>query len=324
MDYFCGRMNVHRDLALLPSFRRPVLTIGSFDGVHLGHHALLQHISKLADRADGERVVVTFDPHPRHVLMPDADPPLKLLTTIEEKIERFEAAGVDHLVVVAFTKEFSKQTAEEYLDDFLFGKFKPHTVVIGYDHRFGVGRAGNFETLENRAKEMDIKVVEIHARDVDELAVSSTRIRKAIREGHMEETSSLLGTPYWLTGTVVHGQAIGRTIGFPTANLDLESPHKLLPADGVYAIQVLELDSGNRHEAMLYIGERPSLEGKRPRTIEANLLDFNGDLYGKRLRFELIARIRGDKAFDSLEELKQQIEKDREATVQIFQQSGTV
>ena len=313
-------MNVHRDLTLLPSIRRPILTIGSFDGVHLGHHALLQRISELADRADGERVVVTFDPHPRHVLMPDADPPLKLLTTIEEKIERFEAAGVDHLVVVEFTREFSKQTAEEYLDEFLFGKFNPHTVVIGYDHRFGVGRSGNFETLQNRAKEMNINVVEIGARDVDELAVSSTRIRKAISAGNLGEARCLLGTPYWLTGSIVHGQAIGRTIGFPTANLDLDSPHKLLPTDGVYAIQVVELDSGALHKAMLYIGERPSLEGKRPRTIEANLLYYDGDLYGKRLRFELIERIRGDKAFDSLEELRQQIQKDRKSTVQIFQQ----
>ncbi len=314
-------MNVHRDLDTLPTFRKPILTIGSFDGVHLGHHSLLQRISELADRVEGERVVVTFDPHPRHVLTPDADPPLKLLSTIEEKIERFEAAGVDHLVVVEFNKAFSKQTAEEYLDDFLFGKFKPHTVVIGYDHRFGAGRSGNFETLEKRAKEMDINVVEIGARDVNELAVSSTRIRKAISAGEVGEAGSLLGTPYWLTGKVVHGQAIGRTIGFPTANLDLENPHKLLPADGVYAIQAIELESGMSHDAMLYIGERPSLEGKRPRTIEANLLDFKEDLYGKRLRLALIKRIRGDQAFDSLEELKQQIQRDREATVKIFNQA---
>ncbi|MFK8056644.1 MAG: bifunctional riboflavin kinase/FAD synthetase [Saprospiraceae bacterium] len=313
-------MKVHRDLDSLPAFRRPVLTIGSFDGVHLGHYALLQRIAELADRADGERVVVTFDPHPRHVLMPDAKPPLKLLTTIEEKIERFAAAGVDHLVVVEFTKAFSKQTAEEYLDDFLFGRFKPHTIVIGYDHRFGVGRSGNFLTLEKRAHEMDINVVEIVARDVDELAVSSTRIRKAISAGEVKEAGTLLGTPYWLSGKVVHGQAIGRTIGFPTANLDLESPHKLLPVDGVYAVRITVIGKEPKHEAMLYIGERPSLEGKRPRTIEANILDFKGDLYGKELRVELIQRIRGDVTFESLDALKQQIQRDREETIDIFQQ----
>jgi len=313
-------MKVHRDLDSLPVFRRPVLTIGSFDGVHLGHYALLQRIAELADKADGERVVVTFDPHPRHVLMPDANPPLKLLSTVEEKIERFEAAGIDHLVIVEFTQAFSKQTAEEYLDDFLFGKFNPHTIVIGYDHRFGVGRAGNFMTLEQRAHEMGINVVEIVARDVDELAISSTRIRKAISAGQVSEAIELLGTPYWLTGTVVHGQAIGRTIGFPTANLELASAHKLLPADGVYAAKVSDLRDGTSHKAMLYIGERPSLEGKRPRTIEANLLDFEGDLYGKQLRLELIQWIRGDQSFDSLDALKQQIKKDRDQTVEIFQQ----
>lgn len=312
-------MKVHRDLDSLPMFRRPVLTIGSFDGVHLGHYALLQRIAELADKADGERVVVTFDPHPRHVLMPDANPPLKLLSTIEEKIERFEAAGVDHLVIVEFTKAFSKQTAEEYLDDFLFGKFNPHTVVIGYDHRFGVGRAGNFMTLEQRAHEMGINVAEIVARDVDELAISSTRIRKAVSEGRVSDAIELLGTPYWLTGTVVHGQAIGRTIGFPTANLDLNSPHKLLPADGVYAARVSVLGQDSNHDAMLYIGERPSLEGKRPRTIEANILDYEGDLYGKRMRIELIRWIRADQSFDSLDELKHQIKKDRDQTNEIFQ-----
>lgn len=313
-------MKVHRDLDSLPAFRRPVLTIGSFDGVHLGHYALLQRIAELADKADGERVVVTFDPHPRHVLLPDADPPLKLLSTIEEKIERFEAAGVDHLVIVEFTKAFSKQTAEEYLDDFLFGKFKPHTVVIGYDHHFGVGRSGDFMTLQKRAHEMGINVVELVARDVDELAISSTRIRKAVSAGHVNEAIDLLGTPYWLTGRVVHGQAIGRTIGFPTANLDLESPHKLLPADGVYAASVTVLEDASKHEAMLYIGERPSLEGKRPRTIEANLLNFEGDLYCKQLRIELMSWIRGDESFDSLDALKQQIQKDRAQTIEIFQQ----
>lgn len=312
-------MKVHRNLNTLPEFRRPVVTIGSFDGVHLGHQKLLARIRKHAEEIDGESVLVTFDPHPRHVLA-TSGPPMRLLTTTAEKIERLEKLGIDHVVIVEFNLAFAKQTATEYLDDFLFGKFNPHTVVIGYDHRFGAGRTGNIDLLRKKAAEAGINVQEISARDEDNFAISSTRIRKALETGDASAATQLLGSPYPLTGRIVHGEAIGRTIGFPTANLDLEAPFKLLPADGVYAVRASILGASHTHNAMLYIGERPSLEGNRTRTIEVNLLDFDADIYGKMLRVEVVEHVRGDQAFVSLEALKAQIERDRESIRAIFAQ----
>ena len=309
--------------------RRPVVTIGSFDGVHLGHRALLGRIRAHAERIGGETVVVTFDPHPRHVIGAGGPRPLKLLTLLREKIERLEELAVDHLVVVPFDAAFARQTASEYLDDFLFGRFEPHTVVIGYDHRYGVGRSGDIALLRARAAERGVTVDELPAQDVDQLAVSSTRIREAIAEGRVEDAAALLGTPYFLSGTVVRGDAIGRTIGFPTANLDLGSSHKLLPADGVYAVHTRirspiakdtaqPLDNLERLPAMLYVGERPSLEGKRPRSIEVNVLDFDGDLYGVTLQVDLLHHLRDDRSFDSLDELRDQLARDEVATRQLL------
>ncbi len=305
-------------MAAMPPLRRPVVTIGSFDGVHRGHQALLARITDLATAAGGESVVITFDPHPRTIIG-GGGPPVRLLTTTAEKIERLAACGIDHVAIVPFTREFAMQTAEEYLDDFLFGVFAPDDVVIGYDHRFGVGRTGNIEQLRTAAQARGARVHEIPAEDVEALAVSSTRIRRAVDAGEMRQATRLLGAPYMLTGRVVHGEAIGRTIGFPTANLDLESTEKLLPADGVYACRARRLDRADEQlSAMLYIGERPSLAGRRPRSIEANVLDFEGDLYGQMLRVELVARVRGDQAFDSLAGLRAQIAKDSTAIRKIL------
>ena len=305
-------MQVHRDDTAMPALRRPVLTIGSFDGVHLGHRALLAKITEHARAIGGESVVVTFDPHPRNVIRGGAGA-VRLLTTTAEKIERLEACGVDHLAIVPFTLGFAALTPEAYLDDFLLGRFRPHTVVIGYDHRFGAGRAGDIALLRRVAAAGGTEVHEISAREEEALAVSSTRIRRAVEAGELARARALLGAPYPLTGRVVHGEAIGRTIGFPTANLDLETTDKLLPADGVYACRVRQLRSEQPwRKAMLYIGERPSLEGRRPRSIEVNVLDFDGDLYGDLLRVEIMARIRPDRAFRSLSALRSQIERDRE------------
>lgn len=310
-------MKVHHDLNLLPEFRRPVVTIGSFDGVHLGHQKLLARIRERAEEINGESVLVTFDPHPRHVLASSA-PPMKLLTTTAEKIERIEKLGIDHVVIVEFNLAFAKQTAIEYLDDFLFGKFNPHTVVIGYDHRFGAGRSGNIDLLRKKAAIEGIVVREISALDEDNLAVSSTRIRNALALGDVASANQLLGSPYPLTGKVVHGEAIGRTIGFPTANLELQSKHKLLPANGVYAVKAQLLGSYASYKAMLYIGDRPSLKDERAHRIEVNLLDFSGDLYDEILRIEVLEHVRGDQAFESLDALKSQIENDRDAIQAIF------
>ena len=311
-------MHVHRQLDDLPKLRRPVLTIGSFDGVHLGHQALLSRIVSEARAIDGESVLVTFDPHPRHVLAKANAAPLKLLTTTAEKIDRLRALGLDHVVIVSFDRAFAAQTAEEYLRNFLFGKFSPHTVVIGYDHRFGAGRTGDIGLLRQVAQEGGIVVDEIAAQDIERIAVSSTRIRTAVSDGDVETAARLLGSPYPLTGRIVHGQAIGRTIGFPTANLDIANAHKLLPADGVYAVRAHLRESDESHIAMLYVGERPSLAGKLPRSVEVNILDFDRDVYGELMQVDLVARVREDETFDSLDALRQQIERDRERTRAIF------
>ena len=319
-------MEVHHDSTALPRFRNAVVTIGSFDGVHLGHRALIRRIRQTADECGGETVIVTFDPHPRHVL-PSSRPPVGLLTSTAEKAARLRGLGVDHLVVVPFTLEFARQTATEYLEDFLFGGFRPHTVVIGYDHRYGADREGDIGLLRELAGERGIVVQEIAARDVDEIAVSSTRIRTAVAAGLIEEANALLaGVPYALHGAVVHGDAIGRTIGFPTANLQLDEPHKLLPGDGVYAVRTSTVGGAGHgpgepggpnlvgQASMLYIGRRPSLEGLRPRSIEVNVLDFDGDLYGRRLAVEVLHRVRPDQQFDGLPALRAQIFRDRDAS----------
>ena len=319
-------MEVHYNLDALPRFRNAVVTIGSFDGVHLGHRALIAQIRALADEIDGETVLVTFDPHPRHVLS-SKRPPVGLLTSTTEKATRMRGLGVDHLVVVPFTLVFAAQTARQYLDDFLFGRFRPHTVVIGYDHRYGAGREGDIALLHEAAAARGIAVREIAAQDLNDIAVSSTRIREAVADGRIEEANSLLsGVPYALIGTVVHGDAIGRTIGFPTANLELHEPLKLLPGDGVYAVTTStiagELASTGpalaRQPSMLYIGRRPSLDGLRPRSIEVNVLDFSGDLYGCQISVDVVHRVRPDAQFDGLEALRAQITRDREASRQLL------
>ena len=325
-DTFADRMEVHHDLDALPRFRRAVVTIGSFDGVHLGHRALIRSICDLAGQVDGETVIVTFDPHPRHVL-PSDKAAVGLLTSTAEKVGRLSGLGVDHVVVVPFTLSFAAQTPRQYLDEFLFGRFDPHTVVIGHDHRYGARREGDIALLQEVAAERGIGIVEIAARDLDEITVSSTRIRKAVAQGRVELASTLLGgVPYALIGTVVHGDAIGRTIGFPTANLQLHEPHKLLPGDGVYAVRVTQTsvaDPASGHAlaqrpGMLYVGRRPSLDGLRARSIEVNVLDFDGDLYGAHLRLDLMATVRADQQFDGLDALRAQIERDRETTRQLL------
>lgn len=313
-------MEVHFDLAALPRFRSAVVTIGSFDGVHLGHRALIGRIRQLANEVDGETVIVTFDPHPRHVL-PSSRPPLKLITGTAEKLRRLSGLNVDHVVIVPFTAVFAAQTARQYLEDFLFGRFDPHTVVIGHDHKYGSGREGDIALLRAFASKRDVRVEEIPARDIDELAVSSTRIRRAITAGDLASANTLLGADFALVGAVVHGDAIGRTIGFPTANLALDTPEQLLPEDGVYAVRATVLAFGPYplcRNAMLYIGRRPSLDGRRPRTIEVNILDYEGDLYELNMRVELVERIRTDREFEGLAALRTQIIRDREAARELL------
>lgn len=302
-------MQTHFALDSLPRFQRAVVTIGSFDGVHYGHEQLFRRIQGMADDRGGESVVITFSPHPRKVLLPDAEAP-RLLTTIEEKQRYCARAGVDHLVVVPFTRAFSEQTPEQYVEHFLVRYFQPEVIVIGYDHKFGKDRAGNIGYLRQAGKRFGYAVEEIRAQEVDSITVSSTRIRGELEAGHVAEAAGLLGRPYELTGTVVEGKRIGRTIGYPTANLAVDHPDKLIPALGIYAVRAQRRGTDELLDGMLYIGDRPSLADGRGVVIELHLFDFDGDLYGEKLTVYFERFLRGDLALDGLEALTEQLKRD--------------
>lgn len=309
--YLCGTMRVFTDLTELPSFRNAVVTIGSFDGVHCGHQRILEQVNALAQRLGGESVVITFHPHPRQVIYPQDDS-LRLLTTTEEKIFLLEKYGVDNVVVVPFTVEFSQLSADEYIEKFLVENFQPRCIVIGYDHRFGLNRQGDIHYLRWHGEKFGYEVVEIEKQEVDAMAVSSTKIRKALEAGDVKLAATLMGHYYMLNGEVVHGQKIGSSLGFPTANVEVKEREKLIPPDGIYAVRVLH--DSKYYGGMLYIGTRPTLKKYNNRTIEVNVFDFDQTIYGDVIKLELIDFIRHDTKFENLEGLKKQLEQDRKKT----------
>jgi riboflavin kinase/FMN adenylyltransferase len=309
-------MRVFNDLNDLPDFQNAVVTIGSFDGVHLGHQQILNRVKRLARQCDGESVVITFHPHPRLVIYP-RDNSLQLITSIDEKVDLMRRYDIDNVVVVPFTVEFSQQSADEYIQKFLVGKFHPRYIVIGYDHRFGLNRQGDINYLKWHGEPSGYEVEEIGKHEVEDIAVSSTKIRKAIEKGAVDQAQRLLGHYFFLTGTVVHGNKIGKKLGFPTANLDLNNRHKLLPPAGIYAVYAHH--KGQQYGGMLYIGDRPTLKEYQNKTIEVNLFDFDKDIYGDKLRLELVARTRDDEAFEDLEQLSARLAQDRRETQAIIE-----
>lgn len=307
-------MNLHRDLQALPTFTNAVVTIGSYDGVHAGHQAIIARVNATARRIGGESVLITFHPHPRHVLRPDDDS-LKLINSIDEKVALLAQYGVDHVVIVPFSKAFAAQTPEEYVQDFLVRYFQPKIVVIGYDHKFGNKRAGDIHLLKAMSTANGFAVQEIQQQEVDAIVVSSTKIRRALAMGDVQQAAEWLNHPFELSGTVVHGQKIGTKIGFPTANIEVQDSHKLIPPQGIYAVRVAH--QGTWYKGMLYIGNRPTLNG-HDRSIEVNIFDFDQDLYGQALRIAFVAHIRDDHKFDSLEALQSQLARDKAATLQLM------
>jgi riboflavin kinase/FMN adenylyltransferase len=307
-------MHIHYDLAALPVFRYAVVTIGSFDGVHTGHQRILNRVADLARQCGGESVVLTFEPHPRTVLRPQDDH-FRLITTTTEKLALLAQTGVDHTVLVPFSAAFAEQSPLEYVLDFLVHHFHPRYIVIGYDHRFGKNRAGDIHFLRQLAPEHGYEVVEIPAQEIEHIAISSTKIRQAIESADVAHANRLLGHPFSFSGTVVEGKQIGRTIGFPTANVHINDPHKLIPPPGIYAA-VARCAQG-LFNAMLYIGNRPTIQNDhRGQTIEVNLLNFHGDLYGQNLYVDVHDFIRPDKTLNGLAELQAQIEQDKTAIQQ--------
>ncbi len=301
-------MPVYRNLNNLPTFKNAVIAVGTFDGVHKGHIILIQQIIDEAKKRNGESVLISFEPHPRTILQPD-NTTLKLLTTTDEKTELIERAGVHHIVIAPFTKSFSSLNAREYLENFLVKLFYPSAIVLGYNHQFGHHRDGNIELLMKYASTYNYDVIEIHKQLINDIEVSSTRIRIALLEGDIATANELLGGAYSFRGHVVKGDQRGRTIGYPTANLQLNDNKKLIPARGVYAVEVLL--NNKQYQGMMNIGIRPTVDGTHE-VIEVNLFDFNQEIYGESLQVFCIARIRNEMKFNSIEQLKEQLHKDKQ------------
>jgi riboflavin kinase/FMN adenylyltransferase len=331
-------MNVHRDLERLADFKNAVITIGTFDGVHTGHQKIIQQLKEEAERINGETVIITFHPHPRKIV---GSKEIKLINTLDEKIELLSAKKVDHLVIIPFTEIFSRQSAEEYIHDFLVKKFHPHTIIIGYDHRFGKDRAGDYHLLEKLSQEENYILKEIPAHILNEISVSSTRIRAAITNGDIATANELLGYDFFFEGLVVVGNKLGRTIGYPTANLKIEDEEKLLPGDGVYAVEArvasgkwrvgssesemvnshLPLTTNHLLKGMMNIGFRPTIDGKQ-KTIEVNIFAFDEDIYGKKLRVYVKQYLRGEQKFAGLDALKEQLAKDKANAIENLTQKN--
>ncbi len=311
-------MRVFTDLNALPQFRNSVVTIGSFDGIHLGHQKIISKITQLAQEEDGESIVITFHPHPRIVLSKGtAD--LKLLHSIEEKIYWLNQYKVDNLIIVPFNESFSNQSPADYIHNFLLKNFNPKHIVIGYDHKFGKNRAGNIDLMKAELGIDGPEVFEIQKEEINNLAISSSKVRKAITEGEMMKAKELLGHSYTLRGEVVTGEKLGKTLGFPTANIKLDEKYKLIPQQGIYAVTVaIEGNEKTALKGMLYIGDRPSLNHLTNLSIEVNIFDFDEDIYGKKIMLQIEKFIRGDKKYDSLDALKAAIAEDKISVESFF------
>ena len=323
-------MQVHRDLSFLPPFRNAVITIGTFDGVHAGHRKIIEQLKSEAQKVNGETIIITFHPHPRKVVAGQS--PVAILTTLSEKIELLEALFIDHLVVIPFDEAFAAQTAEEYIRNFLFAHFHPHTIIIGYDHKFGKGRSGNYQLLEQWGTKLGFRVKEIPEQLLNEVIVSSTKIRNALLNSDVKTANQFLSYNYFFEGIVVKGKQLGRKLGYPTANIEIEDKEKLVPGNGIYAVEV-NLVSSERSvvskkaasplttyhslKGMMSIGLNPTVNGIW-RTIEVNIFDWDKDIYGEIVRISLVKYLRPEEKFESLAALIEQLAKDKAVSLSIL------
>jgi riboflavin kinase / FMN adenylyltransferase len=307
-------MKIYEGLEQFGPVKQPVVTSGTFDGVHLGHQKILKRIRNIADEVKGETVLITFWPHPRLILYPD-EHNLRLLSTFEEKTKLLREFGIDHLLTIPFTKEFSELSSEQFIQNIIINTIQTHKLVIGYDHRFGRNREGSFDYLKANIEKYSFELEEIAREDVDNVGVSSTKIRMALEEGKVEIANEFLGRDYELNGIIIKGQQLGRSIGFPTANIHITHDYKLIPCDGAYAV-VADIE-GSNYGGMLNIGMRPTVNGSS-QTIEVHLFDFEGDLYDKRVCVRLKSYLRPEIKFSGLEALKNQLNKDKEDAMRIL------
>ncbi|SFU68895.1 riboflavin kinase / FMN adenylyltransferase [Pustulibacterium marinum] len=296
-------------------FKEPtIVTIGTFDGVHLGHQKIIEHLIAAAHTTNFNATILTFFPHPRMVLQQDSD--LKLINTIEERIQLLEKAGIDNLFVYPFDKDFSRLSAEEYVEKILVEKINAKSVVIGYDHRFGRNRTANIDQLRIFGETYGFDVDEITAEVVDDVSVSSTKIRKALLEKDLETANTYLGYDFFITGTVTHGRGIGKQLHYPTANIHIAETYKLIPAIGVYL--VYSYIDGKKVFGMLSIGHNPTIGANIPKTIEVNFFGIDKDLYTKKIQVHFLEYLRGEEKFGSLEALKEQLDADKKQCLSLI------
>lgn len=288
------------------------ITIGTFDGVHVGHKKIIKN---LIEKSEGlNTMLLTFFPHPRMVLQQDSN--IKLINTIDERVELLEATGLDTLIIYPFNREFSRLKARDFVRDFLIDHLNLKKIIIGYDHRFGRNRTANIDDLREFGQAFDFKVEEIKAKEIDDITISSTKIRKALSEGDITTANTYLGYEFMLTGTVIAGKGLGNTIDFPTANIHIKEAYKLIPKQGVYFVKSV-LD-GETVFGMMNIGTNPTVKGTN-QTIEVHFFDFNRDIYGKKIQIRLIKRLRDERKFGSLDALKAQLEKDKQTSEALIQ-----
>ncbi len=326
-------MQVHNNIENLPAFRNAVITIGTFDGVHLGHKQIIDKVKEEASSINGESVIITFHPHPRKVVS-STILGIRLINSIEERIELFAAHGIDHLVIVPFTDLFANQLAEEYVKDFLVGRFHPKTIIIGYDHHFGRDRHGDYRLLEKLAMELGYDLKEIPKHIVEEISISSTNIREAILHGDVLTANKLLGYKFFFQGEVIQGDKLGRQLGYPTANLKPDDAEKITPGDGIYAVYVEFKVQNSKFKkgdyaspppilqrslkkGMMSIGFRPTVDGKK-RVIEVNIFDFKEHIYGQHLRVYVKQYLRPEIRFENLEALIEQMGRDKTESLKIL------
>lgn len=295
-----------------------IVTSGTFDGVHVGHQKILGRLKEVALKNEGETVVITFWPHPRLVLYPD-DTSLKLLNTFEEKADLLKAQGIHHLLRIPFTKEFSQIHSSDFIKNILVDCIGTKKLVIGYDHRFGKNREGSFEELRQNSKSYGFEVEEIPKQEVDQVGVSSTKIRQALETGDIKTANHFLGRPYSLSGRIIKGERLGRMMGFPTANIDIDAHNKLVPAEGIYAVIVKHEEK--MYKGMLYIGNRPTLDGNS-RSIEVNIFEFDKEIYGETLQVDFLNLIRRDARFKDLEALQVQLHDDKKVALEILKKTS--
>jgi riboflavin kinase/FMN adenylyltransferase len=306
-------MQVHRNIESLPHFRNAVITIGTFDGVHLGHQKIISALVQEAKNAGGESIIITFDPHPRKIVNPAEH--LQLINTLQEKIDLLQNKGVDHMVVVPFTLSFSELEAEAYIRDFLVNLFHPHIIIIGYDHHFGKNRKGNYRLLEQKASTYNYQLKEIPKQLLNEISISSTKIRKALLASDVTTANKLLGYEFFFEGMVIQGDKLGRQLGYPTANLKYTNEDKIHLGEGVYAVYVKV--KGEEKKGMMSIGKRPTFNDTTEK-VEVNIFDFDKDIYGAEISVRVKQYLRPQEKYDTTEALIAQIDKDKENSLKVL------